>query len=182
MHLAEVSKILGATWRANFGRPMPDLEFGLFDAMRNLDYDTNRAPISALLATPLLSTGTISSSTLHIILGLYSNVSFDCSIDIGGLTIGRKYKISPFTFIPILDGWPVVNPTYHEIKINNVPKDAKIWVLGVRVKKELLNTFTESCIPGLLINKNGCVYPIQDIGDESCIQNENKWARFIGPM
>jgi hypothetical protein len=75
------------------------------------------------------------------------------------------------------NAWPIVDTQYHEIKlVNNIPKDAKVWAIGVRLREDKLQYLEQSIVPEILAYKSGCMYTCvyPDINEN--INNYNVWS------
>ena len=173
LSLNDISKTLANTWKTQCRKSIKDLQYALYDALRNMDVDDNGPSISELVATPIPTNGVVPFNVLHIIIGIVSNKAFEAQLNIGGRDIGETFKIIPFDPSLILDGWPVVDCHYHEICILGIPTDTCIWALGVRVKKNILSIIENTRVPGHLLYENGLTYP------DNGIDSEKTWYNLL---
>lgn len=109
-------------------------------------------------------------------------MSFTTNLEIGGTIYGEPINIianTPTFGLRDKNGnaWPIVDTQYHDIKlVNNIPKDAKVWSIGVRLPKDKLQYLEKSIVPEILAYKTGCIYPCvyPDINENE--NNYNVWS------
>lgn len=163
MVLDQISKSCSEKWTTP-NLSIDTLEKNLFEAIRNLDYN-NCEMTSDLCSAPLHCFGDraiVPLINLHVILGFMSDAEFTTTLDVGGTVYGEPIKFHANTLTPALrdargESWPLVNPQYHEIRLSNVPKGAKVWAIGIRLCKDKLKCLENTVVPGLLYNENGCI-------------------------
>lgn len=143
-------------WESGIGKPMSYLEKEMYVSIRNPD-----EPISDLIAQRILNS-CVPINTLDIVLGVISDQSIDTALELGGAIVAcEKIKADPMVPAKIFhkDGscWPIPVAEYHEIRLVNIPYNANVWALGVRVNKEIKKCLEQPLrIPDTLWISQGC--------------------------
>lgn len=141
-------------WDMGMWKPVSELEKEMYVSIRNPDEPN-------LIAQRVINR-CVPMNTLDIVLGVISDQPIDTNLELGGAIVAcDKIKAEPMVPTKLFqrDGlcWPLPVAAYHEFKLVNIPKDANVWVLGVRVNNK-------SClskplyIPDTLWISHGCYY------------------------
>ncbi len=159
--LQQISKLASEKLHSQYALSPKILEYNLLDAMANLEYEHSKV-MSELCITPLNCFGNnavLPTGILHIIMGFISDQSFSAQLNIGGADYGKPLNIiGNTTTLGLVDennqAWPIVNTEYHELRlkiIRDIPKDTKIWAVGVRLLKDKLHLLDKTLVPGILL-------------------------------
>lgn len=167
MRFEDIAMDVVKKWKNELEYPIDKLQKRLFSEIREVvfGYDDNKF-ISNLVASETPSSRHYAvNRSMPIILGIQSDSKIDYQLEIGGSMVGEVVHLEPNVSHPILVdknniGWPLVQPDYHEIKIiGDIPKDAKIYIIGVVLRKDILNKIFDTRIPNIICTKSGMCTP-----------------------
>lgn len=137
MLLKEISNLASETWNRSKNKHPDVLIQNLWASLRDTSCNSD------LIATPITTVmNQIPNFIMDVVLGLVSEIEFEATIEVGGARYGDTIKLKPMepTFI-LVDpttklAYPLQYPQYNAITIMKIPLRAKVWALGIRLKKE----------------------------------------------
>jgi hypothetical protein len=141
-------------WNIGIGRQLCDLEKEMYVSIRDPDEE-----VSNLIAQRVINRS-VPISTIHVVLGLVSDQPIDTALELGGAIVAcEKIKAEPMVPTKLFGNRPIPVVVYHEFKFVNIPRDANVWVLGVRVNNNVNKFLSEPLyIPDTLWISKGCYH------------------------
>lgn len=163
-----IQKIVKDAWATRY-------DFTSIELVNKL-YNIIRDDVTSDLVATNIADGLISNDVIHVVLGVMSSVEINVKLIIGTRQYGDIINLKPMIPTPLLThndcSWPVLNTYYHRMSLEkevhtlhahkNLPD---LWILGIRVKKDLLKQLEPSCIPDLCVFKDGMCFTTEECSD-----------------